>query len=81
MTDEESIWMEELINSPEVYIINGFSTDANASSTTLSGIVNKYVEPVLLTTSNFVRKLSGNEKLIQYTIDIERNKTQRTQAI
>tara|TARA_R100001443_G_scaffold117185_1_gene140341 strand:- start:327 stop:1886 length:1560 start_codon:yes stop_codon:yes gene_type:complete len=81
MTDEESIWIEELINSPEVYIINGFSTDANASSTTLSGIVNKYVEPVLLTTSNFVRKLSGNEKLIQYTIDIERNKTQRTQAI
>ena len=46
-----------------------------------SGIINKYVEPVIVTTSNFVRKTKANDKLIQYTIDIERNKDQRQQAI
>ena len=65
----------ELIESPEVYIVNGFQQgDA-------FGILNKYVEPVLVTTSNFVKKTKANDRLIQYTIDIERNKQQRIQAI
>ena len=67
--------MEELINSPEVYIINEYSADDTA------GIVNKYVEPVILKTSNYIRKTKANDKLIQYTIDIERNANQRTQAV
>ena len=75
LIDLESIWMEELINSPEVYIINEYSADDTA------GIVNKYVEPVILKTSNYIRKTSANDKLIQYTIDVERNANLRTQAI
>tara|TARA_R110002020_G_scaffold448292_1_gene661031 strand:- start:17932 stop:19452 length:1521 start_codon:yes stop_codon:yes gene_type:complete len=75
LTDSESTWIMELIESPEVYIVNGFQQgDA-------FGILNKYVEPVLVTTSNFVKKTKANDRLIQYTIDIERNKQQRIQAI
>ena len=70
-----------MMNSPEVYIINEFSFDQFTGSINSSGFVNKYVEPVIVTTSSFTRKTVANDKLIQYTIDIERNKTQRTQAV
>ena len=73
--------MEELINSPEVYLLNRKSLDTYGVSSSVSGIVNKYVEPVILTTSSFIRKTQANDKLIQYTIEIERNRTQRTQSI
>ena len=81
LNDSQSEWMEELMNSPCVYILNKYSIDAYYTSATVSGIVNKYVEPVTLTTSNFTRKTRANDKLIQYTIEVERNKTQKTQAI
>tara|TARA_R100001224_G_scaffold39794_1_gene22703 strand:- start:10729 stop:12270 length:1542 start_codon:yes stop_codon:yes gene_type:complete len=81
LNDSESEWIESMMNSPEVYIINEFSFDQFTGSINSSGFVNKYVEPVIVTTSSFTRKTVANDKLIQYTIDIERNKTQRTQAV
>ena len=78
LTEEEGAWMENLMNSPEVYIINGFDSSEVAPA---SDITNKYAEPVLITTSNYIRKTIANDKLIQYTFDIERNKTQRTQTV
>lgn len=75
LTDEESIWIESMVNSPEVYIINEYSADDTG------GIINKYVEPVILTTSSFTRKTKANDKLVQYTFDIERNSDLRTQAV
>tara|TARA_R100001530_G_scaffold490_2_gene765 strand:+ start:2838 stop:4229 length:1392 start_codon:yes stop_codon:yes gene_type:complete len=66
---------EELINSPEVYILEGFQTDIANS------LLNQYVTPVRLTTSNFTRKTVVNDKLIQYTFDIEKTKTLRTQSV
>lgn len=80
LNDLESVWIEDLMNSPEVYIINKKSTDKLENAALASAIVHKYVEPVIVTTSNFVRKTKANDKLIQYTIEIERNKTQRTQS-
>ena len=79
--DNESKWIEGLLNSPDVYIINGYSLDAYESSSTTTGIVNKYVEPVIITTSNITRKTRANDKLLQYTIEVERNKDNNTQAI
>ena len=73
--DEESIWMEQLINSNQVYIIKEFDSTHNPITTIL---YNKYVEPVRVTNSSFTRKTVANDKLIQYKIEIERNKTQRT---
>ena len=62
------------MNSQSVYILNGY----NATESTFT-ITNKYVEPVLITTSSYTRKTIANDKLIQYTFDLERNKTQKTQ--
>ena len=75
VSEAEGVWFEELINSPEVYIVNGFSADA------VDTITNKYIEPVTLTTSSYVIKTIANDKLMQYTIEIEKSKMKRTQAV
>jgi len=75
LVDEDAIWFEDLINSPEVYILNGYS------SSDTYGKVNKYVEPVRVTTSSYTRKSKANDKLIQYTFEIEKTKVKRTQKI
>ena len=66
---------EELVNSPEVYMLDGYQTDAANS------VLNTYVTPVRLTTSSFVKKTVANDKLIQYTFEVEKSKTLRTQSI
>ena len=75
VSESESEWFEELINSPEVYILEGFQTDAANSA------LNNYVTPVRLTTSNYTRKTVANDKLMQYTFEVEKSKTLRTQAV
>ena len=72
--DDNTI-LEELINSPEVYLLEGFQTDVNYS------LLNQYVTPVRLKTSSFTRKTVANNKLIQYTFEIEKSKTFRTQSV
>ena len=76
VTEAEGVWLEELINSPEVYIINEYQTDISSEV-----ITNKYVEPVTVTTSNYIRKTKANDRLMQYTFEIEKSKMKRTQAI
>jgi len=75
VTEADAVWFEELINSQDVYILNGFDSTESAPYNT---ITNKYVEPVLVTTSSYVRKTIANDKLMQYTFELERNKTQKT---
>ena len=75
VTEAEGVWLEELINSNEVYIVNGFSSDVSNT------ITNKYIDPVVLTTSSYVKKTIANDKLMQYTIEIEKSKMKRTQAV
>ena len=74
LTEADAVWFEELINSQEVYILNGYDSTESAPYNTMT---NKYVEPVLVTTSSYVRKTLANDKLIQYTFELERNKTQK----
>ena len=75
VNESESAWFEELMNSPEVYILEGFqSDDSNAA-------LNTYVTPVRLTTSNYTKKTVANDKLMQYTFEVEKSKTLRTQAV
>ena len=75
VSESESEWFEELINSPEVYILEGFKTDTTNSA------LNKYVTPVRLTTSNYTKKTVANDKLMQYTFEVEKSKTLRTQSV
>ena len=73
--EAEATWFEELINSPEVYILEGFQVDATLASP------NTYVTPARLTTSSFTKKTVANDKLIQYTFEVEKSKTFRTQSV
>jgi len=75
VSESENDMFEELINSPEVYILEGYQTDGNFSA------LNQYVKPVRLTTSSFTRKTIANDRLIQYTFEVEKSKTLRTQSV
>ena len=75
VSEAEGVWFEELINSNAVYIVNGFSSDVSNT------ITNKYIDPVVLTTSSYVKKTIANDKVMQYTIEIEKSKMKRTQAV
>lgn len=74
ISEDDNVIFEELINSPEVYQLEGFQTDTFSA-------LNQYVTPVRLTTSSFTKKTIANDKLIQYTFEIEKSKTLRTQSI
>jgi hypothetical protein len=75
VSESENDMFEELINSPEVYVLEGYQTDGALSA------LNQYVKPVRLTTSSFTRKTVANDKLIQYTFEVEKSKTLRTQSV
>ena len=74
LTESENVMFEELINSPEVYQLDGFQPDTFSA-------LNQYVTPVRITTSSFTKKTIANDKLIQYTFEIEKSKTLRTQTV
>jgi len=46
-----------------------------------NALLNTYVTPVRLTTSNFTRKTVANDKLIQYSFEVEKSKKLRTQSV
>ena len=75
VNESESEWFEDLINSPEVYILEGYKTDVVLSA------LNKYVTPVRLTTSSYTKKTIANDRLMQYTFEVEKTKTLRTQSV
>jgi len=76
VNESESEWFEELINSPEVYILEDYF-DRIETQAALS----EYVIPVRLTTTSYTRKTIANDKLMQYTFEVEKSKTLRTQSI
>ena len=57
ITEQDANLLEKLIMSTDVYIVE------NADTT--------YTEPVMITDTSFVKKTVANDKLIQYTIQIE----------
>jgi len=76
LTEEYNVMFEELMNSPEVYLLRGYESITYGADALV-----KYVVPVRVTSSNFTRKTIANDRLIQYTIEIEKTKTLRTQAV
>ena len=79
VTEAEGVWFQQLINSNEVYIIKGYQVE-KVPALTLA-ITNKYIEPVTLTTSSYTTKTIANDRLMQYTFEIEKSKMERTQAV
>ena len=82
VNESETAWFEELINSPEVFILNGYDASEAAFSTgSINALLNTYVIPVRLTTSSYTRKTIANDKIMQYTFEVEKSKTLRTQSV
>jgi len=75
VSEAESEWFEDLINSPEVYILDGYQTNSPNPA------LNQYATPVRLTTSSYTKKTVANDKLMQYTFEVEKSKTLRTQSV
>ena len=73
--EDINVLFEELTNSVEVYMLEGFSTGMTINK--LDGAVT----PVRVVSSTFTKKTVANDKLIQYTFDIEKSKTFRTQSV
>ena len=76
VNESESEWFEELINSPEVYILSDYFDRIETQAA-----LTEYVTPVRLTTSSYTRKTVANDRLMQYTFEVEKSKTLRTQSI
>jgi len=72
---DENVMFEELINSPEVYILKGYQTDGTSSA------LKQYVIHPRLIPSSFTRQTVANDKLIQYSFEVEKSKTLRTQSV
>tara|TARA_R110000824_G_scaffold28551_1_gene95784 strand:+ start:477 stop:1919 length:1443 start_codon:yes stop_codon:yes gene_type:complete len=85
LTEEHSEWFEELINSPEIYILkerSGIRQQDQALNDTLPiPMLNQYMTPCTLKTTSFTKKTVANDKLIQYTFEVEKARNLRTQAI
>ena len=84
VTEEHSEWFEELINSPEIYILKYWESPRQheqVASGTVIKSMNQYATPVRLTTTSFTKKTVANDKLIQYTFEVEKARNLRTQAI
>ena len=71
ITEEEATWLQELFLTHDVYILNQDSADD------IMGYGRKYVEPVTITSTQYVKKTKANDKLIQYSIEIEKSKPKR----
>ena len=75
VTEDENVMFEEMINSPEIYELTGYKADVAQSA------LNDYVIPVRMKSTSFTKKTIANDRLIQYTFQIEKSKTLRTQSV
>jgi hypothetical protein len=82
LSEEHSAWFQELVNSPEVYILrNAISPTEITLLSAAYDSLERFVTPVRLKTTSLTKKTVANDKLIQYTIEVERSRTQRTQSV
>lgn len=82
LSEEHSAWFQELINSPEVYVLrNAISPVEITLLPAREDSLERFVTPVRLKTTSLTKKTVANDKLIQYTIEVERSRTQRTQSV
>jgi hypothetical protein len=80
VNESESEWFEELINSPEVYLVNNYISESSVPQLQILS-PSLYINPVRLTTSSYTKKTVANDKLMQYTFEVEKSKNLRTQSI
>ena len=82
ITEEHSEWFEELINSPEIYILKDWKLPRTINgSDNIMELTTQYLTPVTLKTKSLTKKTVANDRLIQYTFEVEKSRNLRTQAI
>ena len=84
ITEEAAEWLEELFTSPEVFVlqerIQTQSEDpSDCAGSVRRNIINKTIQPCIITTSSYTRKTTANDKLKQYTVEIEMSHNKRIQ--
>ena len=77
LTEDEAVWIEELMTSPDVFILKQYRDEFSVDE----GMIHKYIEPVIITTSSHTRMTKANDKLIQYSIELERSNTVNSQRV
>ena len=82
LTEETGRWLESVINSPEVYIINKGS-DWKLGDTAISTFTdwNDYIEPVKLISNSIKSKNIENDKLIFHSLMIEKQRKNNTHRL
>jgi len=81
ITEEAAAWLEELFTSPDVFVLQEktvdiLSPDIGGSE---ANVLNKYVQPCVVASSSYTKKTTANDKLKQYTLEIEMSHNKRIQ--
>ena len=66
INEETAVWLEQLQTSNEVMIIKDYFAGGTME------VIRAFTEPCTLTSTSFTKKTVGNDKLIQYTFEIEK---------
>ena len=80
MTENYNVMFQELINSPEVYMLECYQDD-DVTDGVKGNALNNRVTPVRITDNDFTTKTSANDNLVQYTFEIELSRILRTQQV
>ena len=79
VSEDDTVMFEELTNSPEIYMLDPYKDTVVAGITT--ELLNEYITPVRLKSSNFTKKTIANDRLMQYKFEVEKSRTLRTQSV
>jgi len=74
ISEDESVWLEQLMTTSEVFLLKDYFVGGGLE------VIRKFNEPVLIKTSSYIKKTVANDKLIQYTFDIEKSFEIKTQG-
>jgi hypothetical protein len=75
MSDEEAQWIEQLMTSNEILIVKEYFVLSGSKR-----VINRFTEPVTLTTNTFTKKTRVNDKLVQYSFEIEKSNPIKSQG-
>lgn len=75
ITEEEAVWLEQLMTSNELLIIEPYYSTAGGFD-----IIHRFTKPCTLKTGSFIKKTRVNDKLIQYKFEIEKSHPIKSQG-
>ena len=83
ITEDISLWLEQLFVSNDVFILkeddyfDGTGNNNDFPFANYTGYTQKYLEPVIVKSTTNITKTKANDKLIQYSLELEKSKRKR----